>query len=70
MKISQIMYFAFLVIIIIIMLMVNSTYKQKRLQYIRKNTDDKTFAWYLVYKQAISILILLVILVYVVKNKF
>ena len=67
MNIGKFMYFAFLAIIIIIMLMVNSTYKQKRLQYIRTNTDDKTFASYLVYKQAISILILLVILVFFLK---
>ena len=55
MKTSEILLFVFLGIVIAISSLVSSYFKYKyrtqQLKYVQENTDDKTFANYLLYKQ-------------------
>lgn len=68
MKTIEILLWVFLGTIIIIASVVSSYFKYKyrteQLKYIQENTDDKTFAKYLLYRQISAFIIIIIILGY------
>jgi len=68
MKTIEILLWVFLGTIIIIASLVSSYFKYKyrteQLKYIQENTDDKTFAKYLLYRQISAFIIIIMILGY------
>lgn len=68
MKISEILYYSLLAISLTIIIGISSyfkyRYRTEQLKYIQENTDDKTFAKYLLYRQISAFIIIIIIIGY------
>lgn len=68
MKISEILLWVFLGTIFIISITIRShfkyTYRTQQLKYIQEHTDDKTFAKYLIYRQIVGVIVVIIMIAY------
>ena len=68
MKTNEILLWLFIGIIVILTSAISSyfkyTYRRERLKYVQENTDDKTFAKYLIYKEILGIISVFLIVGY------
>lgn len=68
MKTSEILYYSLLAISLTITIGISSyfkyRYRTEQIKYIQENTDDKTFAKYILYRQISGFIIIIMILGY------